>query len=85
MQSLAEHLIDSPNEFNKVNNTGAQMQDSIHHKTLKSHLNHDCHIKIVKIWSSENVTFLWRLTHNVKKLIKIHVICLFNPLVDYRF
>ena len=26
-----------PNDFNEVNNTGAQMQDSIYHMTLKSH------------------------------------------------
>ena len=26
-----------PNEFNKCNNTGARMQDSIYHMTLKSH------------------------------------------------
>ena len=26
-----------PNEFNKFNNTGAQMQDSIYHMTLKLH------------------------------------------------
>ena len=25
-------------KFNKFNNTGAQMQDSIYHMTLKSHL-----------------------------------------------
>ena len=27
-----------PNEFNKLNNTGARMQDSIYHMTLKSNL-----------------------------------------------
>ena len=26
-----------PNEFNKFNNTGARMQDSIYHMTLNSH------------------------------------------------
>ena len=26
-----------PNELNKFNNTGARMQDSIYHMTLKSH------------------------------------------------
>ena len=26
-----------PNEFNKFNNTEAQMQDSVYHMTLKSH------------------------------------------------
>ena len=33
-----------PNEFNKFNNTGARMQDSIYHMTLKSHF-------ISKFWS----------------------------------
>ena len=27
-----------PNEFNKFNNTGARLQDSIYHMRLKSHL-----------------------------------------------
>ena len=27
----------SPNEFNKFNNTGARMQDSIYHMKLESH------------------------------------------------
>ena len=27
-----------PNSFNKFNNTGARMQDSIYHMTLKSHV-----------------------------------------------
>ena len=27
-----------PNEFNKFNNTGARMQDSIYHMKLESHL-----------------------------------------------
>ena len=34
------------NEFNKFNNTGAQMLDSIHHRTLKSVKNHIFGIKI---------------------------------------
>ena len=29
------------NEYNKFNNTGAQMQDSIYHMTLKLHFNSD--------------------------------------------
>ena len=32
-----------PNEFNKFNNTGARMQDSIYHMTLKFHfIRHFC-------------------------------------------
>ena len=37
MRGCAEHLIDSPNEFDKFNNTGARMQDSIYHMPLKLH------------------------------------------------
>ena len=33
---LYRGFIDSPNEFNKFSNTGARMQDSIYHMTLKS-------------------------------------------------
>ena len=32
---LAEHFIFFRNEFNKFNNTGARMLDSINHMTLK--------------------------------------------------
>ena len=40
-----EHLIGFfPNEFNKFNNTGARMQGSIYHMTLKSHfISNDWH------------------------------------------
>ena len=37
MRRFAEHPIGFANEFNKFNNTGARMQDSIYHMTLKSH------------------------------------------------
>ena len=36
-EALPSNLSLFPNEFNKFNNTGAQMQDSIYHMTLKSH------------------------------------------------
>ena len=36
-EALPSILLVFPNSFNKFNNTGARMQDSIHHKTLKSH------------------------------------------------
>ena len=43
MRGFAKHLIGfppppPPPEFNKFNNTGARMQDSIYHMILKSHL-----------------------------------------------
>ena len=50
-------------EFNKFNNTGARMQDSIYHMTLRSHFISDyCTISPL-----EKVTFLWTSTHNVTK------------------
>ena len=56
-----------PGRVNKVNNTGALMQDSIYHMTLKLHLICDFRVKTSRF-------------RNVKK-----VICIFTPLVDYRF
>ena len=37
MRGFAKHLIVFPNKFNKFHNTGAWMQDSIYHMTLKLH------------------------------------------------
>ena len=45
MQGFAKHLIVFPNEFDKFNNTGAGMQDSVYYMTLKSHLISDFCIK----------------------------------------
>ena len=36
-EALLSILLVFPNEFNKFNSTGAQMQDSIYQMTLKSH------------------------------------------------
>ena len=36
-EALPSILSAFPNVFNKFNNTGARMQDSIYHMTLKSH------------------------------------------------
>ena len=47
-------------EFNKVINTVARMQDSINHMIQKSHF-------IVKNSPLENATFVWTSTHNVTK------------------
>ena len=67
MQGFAEHLIGSPPpKFSKLNNTGAQMQDSIYHMTPKLHfITKSCTFFNVKILPLENVTFLWMPTHNV--------------------
>ena len=37
-----------PNEFNKLNNTRAKMQDSIYHMILILHLNRDFRMKMSK-------------------------------------
>ena len=69
------------NEFNKFNNTGARMQDSIYHMTLNRiffffffflqilHQN-------IAVSPLENTFFLWK---------SYDVICTFNQLVDYCF
>ena len=36
VRGFAENFISFPNEFNKFNNTGARMQDSVYHIILKS-------------------------------------------------
>ena len=65
----------SPNEFYKFNNTGARMQDSIYHMTLKPHFISKFCIKTSRFQTLENATFLWMC---------YDVICIFNQLVDYR-
>ena len=37
-EALPSILSVSPNEFNKFNNTGTRMQDSVYHMTQKLHL-----------------------------------------------
>ena len=39
-EALLSILLVFPNEFNEFNNTGARMQASIYHMTLKSHFIH---------------------------------------------
>ena len=75
-EALPSILSVSPNEFNKFNNTGARMQDSIYHMTLKSHFISKFCIKTSRFQTLENVTFLWT---------SYDVICIFNQLVVYRF
>ena len=42
MRGFAEHLFCFTNELKEFNNTGARMQDSIYHMTLKSHFISKC-------------------------------------------
>ena len=44
-EALPSILSVFPNEFDKFNNTGAQMQDTIYHMTLKSHFISEFHTK----------------------------------------
>ena len=41
-EAVPSILLVFPNEFNKLNNTGTRMQDSIYHMTLKSHFSKFC-------------------------------------------
>ena len=59
-----------PNEFNKFNNTGARLQDSIYHMTLKSHFiskfctkRHDFAIRKCDV--------LWPSTHDFRHNLHI--------------
>ena len=45
MQSYVEHFINFCNEFDNLNNTGAQMLDFIYHMTLKLFSNQDFGVK----------------------------------------
>ena len=47
----------SSNEFNKFNNTGARLPDSIYHMALKSHLIRDFHFKRQDFAIRKLVTF----------------------------
>ena len=77
-EALLSILSVFPNKFNKFNNTGVQMQDSI--KTLKSHFINNFCTQNVRFLRSESPRFLWTSTHN-----NVHVICIFKPLVVHRF
>ena len=47
---LAEHFFAFCNNFDKFNNTGARMLDSIYHMTLKLLLNHAKMLRICHIY-----------------------------------
>ena len=63
-EALPSILSVFPNKLNKFNNTGAQMQDSIHHMTLKSHFITNF-AQNVTISPSEKVMFLWTSMHKI--------------------
>ena len=64
------------NEFNKFNNTGAQMLDSVYHMRLKLLLNH-IFLRKRQGFYHICVTLLQLSIHNVTRI--------FIPLVVYRF
>ena len=55
-----------PNEFIKVNNTGAGMQDSIHHMTLNSHFISKFALKHHH-FAFRKCDVLWMSTRNVTR------------------
>ena len=63
-EALLSILSVFPNELNKFNNTGARMQDSVYHMTLKSHFISKFCTKIT-ISPLENTMCLLTSTHNV--------------------
>ena len=65
-EALPSILPISSNKFNKFRNTGARMQDSIYHMTLKSYLIREFRIKTSR-FRHKKMTFLWTSTHNVNK------------------
>ena len=58
-----------PNEFNKLNNTGARMQDSIYHMTLKSHFISKFCIKTSRFLYYKTQRFYGHLTTSIASLI----------------
>ena len=78
-EALSSILSVFPNEFNKCNNTGARIKDSIYHMTLKSHFiskftpkRHDFAIRKRDAFMDVNA-------------YRYDVICIFNSHLDYRF
>ena len=72
-EALPSILSVSPNEFNKFNNTGARMQYSIYHMTLKSHFISKFCIKTSRFQTLENATFLWTSYDAMDVLRHLHL------------
>ena len=67
-EALPSILSVSSNEFNKFNNTGARMLDSIYHMTLKSHF-------ISKVCTKTS-----RFRHHCRKQVALSALtCRFSP------
>ena len=58
-EALPSILPISSNVFNKLNNTGAQMQDSVYLMTFKSHLIRDFCIKTSRFRQKKTRLFYW--------------------------
>ena len=80
-EALPSILSVFPKEFNKFNTTGARMQDSIHHMTLKSHFISNFCTKTSRFRHQKTRCFYGRQRLTLRR--NLHI--LFNPLVDYRF
>ena len=63
MGGFAGILSTSSNELNKFYNTGAGMQDSIFHKTLKFHLIRDFRINTSRFYHKKTQRFFYRRQH----------------------
>ena len=59
MRGLPSILLLFPNKFNKFNNTGARMLDSIYHMTLKLLKPHFWHENVKILPSTFYATLLW--------------------------
>ena len=77
-EALPSILSVFPNEFNKFSNTRARMQDSIYHVTLLRIVLANFAPKHHDFAISKRDVFM-----EVNDVI-YDVICIFNPLVDYR-
>ena len=86
-EALSSILSISFNEFDKFNTILARMQDSIYHMTLKSHLIRGFRIKTSRFRHEKKRRVYGRqlICYNILKRIEVHVICILNLLVDYRF
>ena len=65
-ETLPNFLSLFPREFNKSNNTGARMQDSIYYLILQPHFNSDFFNPNTTISPFENATFVWLSKHNFR-------------------
>ena len=82
MQGLPSILLLFRNEFNKLNNTGARMLDSIYHMTLKLFCNRVFGMKTSR-FCKIYVTLLWASFHNVIKIYTSFMVYRFYNIALY--